>query len=50
VQLVKGPPAGARIVENAGALLLDGDLVRPVEGTPAKTAANTTVAPAAVRK
>lgn len=32
VQLVKGPPAGTRIVENAGALLLDGDLVRPVQG------------------
>jgi HlyD family secretion protein len=32
VQLVKGPPAGARIIQNAAALLLDGDLVRPVEG------------------
>ncbi|HET6970182.1 MAG TPA: efflux RND transporter periplasmic adaptor subunit [Phenylobacterium sp.] len=32
VQLVKGPPAGTRIVENAAALLLDGDLVRPVDG------------------
>lgn len=31
VQLVKGPQAGARIVANAGALFLDGDLVRPVE-------------------
>lgn len=35
VQLIKGPPAGTRIVENAGALLLDGDLVRPVEATAA---------------
>lgn len=31
VQLVKGPPAGARIVRSAGALMLDGDLIRPVE-------------------
>ncbi|MFL5298111.1 MAG: efflux RND transporter periplasmic adaptor subunit [Phenylobacterium sp.] len=29
VQLVKGPPVGARIVQNAAAFLLDGDLVRP---------------------
>ncbi len=29
VQLVKGPPAGTRIVQNAAAFLLDGDLVRP---------------------
>ena len=29
VQLIKGPPAGARIVENAAAFLLDGDLVKP---------------------
>ena len=29
VQLVKGPPAGARIVQNAAAFLLDGDLVKP---------------------
>jgi len=31
VQLIKGPAAGARIVRAAGGLLLDGDLVRPVE-------------------
>ena len=31
VQLIKGPPAGTRIVANAASLLLDGDLVRPVE-------------------
>ena len=42
VQLVKGPPAGTRIVANAAALLLDGDLVRPVEG--AATAAQATPA------
>jgi HlyD family secretion protein len=29
VQLVKGPPAGTRIVQNAAAFLLDGDLVKP---------------------
>jgi HlyD family secretion protein len=34
VQLIKGPPAGSRIVQNAAAFLLDGDLVKPVEGTP----------------
>ena len=33
VQLVKGPPAGTRIVQNAAAFLLDNDLVRPVEGS-----------------
>ena len=36
VQLVKGPPAGARVIANAAALLLDGDLVRPVQGSAAK--------------
>lgn len=32
VQLIQGPPVGARIVENAASLLLEGDMVRPVEG------------------
>lgn len=32
VQLLKGPPPGTRIVAGAAALMLDGDLVRPVEG------------------
>lgn len=32
VQLVRGPPAGTRIVQNGAAFLLDGDLIRPVEG------------------
>jgi HlyD family secretion protein len=32
VQLVKGPPAGSRIVLNAAAFLLDGDLIKPIEG------------------
>ena len=39
VQIVKGPAAGVRVVANAGALLLDGDLVRPVEGAPPTAAA-----------
>jgi HlyD family secretion protein len=29
VQLVRGPPAGTRIIKNAAAFLLDGDMVRP---------------------
>ncbi|HEY3695715.1 efflux RND transporter periplasmic adaptor subunit [Phenylobacterium sp.] len=32
VQLVRGPPAGTRIVAAAAAFLLDGDLIRPMEG------------------
>ena len=32
VQLVKGPPAGTRVVQNAAAFLLDNDLIKPVEG------------------
>jgi HlyD family secretion protein len=39
VQLVKGPPAGARIVANSASLLLDGDLVRPVEAATQTAAA-----------
>jgi HlyD family secretion protein len=39
VQLLKGPPAGSRIVANAAALLLDGDLIRPVEGAAPPVAA-----------
>lgn len=31
VQLLKGPPIGARVVRAAGGLMLEGDLVRPVE-------------------
>jgi len=42
VQLVKGPPAGTRIIQNAAAFLLDNDLVRPTE-------APATVAAAAVK-
>jgi HlyD family secretion protein len=40
VQLVKGPPIGARIVRSAGGLLLDGDLVRPIEDNAAAPPAN----------
>lgn len=32
VQIVRGPPAGARVVQNAASFLLDGDLVKPTEG------------------
>jgi len=32
VQLVRGPPAGTRIVQNAAAFLLDNDLVRATQG------------------
>lgn len=39
VQLVKGPPVGTRIVRSAGSLLVDGDIVRPVDGAPAPGAA-----------
>ena len=38
VQLVKGPPAGTRIIQNAAAFLLDNDLVRPVETAAAPAA------------
>lgn len=35
VELVKGPPAGTRVVLNAAAFLLDGDRIRPIEARPA---------------
>lgn len=38
VQLVRGPPAGTRVVQNAAAFLLDNDLVRPTEGAAAASA------------
>ena len=31
VELVKGPPAGSRLVQSAAAFLLDGDLIKPVD-------------------
>ena len=37
VSLIKGPPAGSRVVLNAAAFLLDGDMVRPVSGAPPTT-------------
>ncbi len=33
VELLTGPPAGARVVEKAGAMLVPGDVVRPVNAT-----------------
>lgn len=39
VEILQGPPAGTRVVERAGAFLLDGDLVRPVERGAAAPAA-----------
>ena len=51
VQLIKGPPAGTRIVANAAALLLDGDLIRPVEGAaPVAPAPVTPAAPVRAAK
>ena len=37
VQIVKGPPSGSRVVQNAASFLLDGDLVKPVEAGTAAT-------------
>ena len=39
VTLVKGPPAGTRVIQNAAAFLLDGDVVKPMDATAAPTAA-----------
>lgn len=39
VQLVKGPPVGTRVVRSAGTLMLEGDVVKPVEGAPPAPAA-----------
>jgi HlyD family secretion protein len=47
VQIVKGPPAGTRIVQNAAAFLLDNDLVRPIEGGTATASAASAAAAAA---
>ena len=51
VELVRGPAAGARVVRNAAGFLLDGELVRPVEGeaqaAPAAKAAPQGVVPKA---
>jgi HlyD family secretion protein len=39
VQLVRGPPAGTRVVANASSLLLEGDLVRPQESAQVQASA-----------
>ena len=44
VQLTRSPPAGTRVIRNAGAFLLDNDLIRPVEGA-APAAATRPAAP-----
>ncbi|HVK41861.1 MAG TPA: efflux RND transporter periplasmic adaptor subunit [Phenylobacterium sp.] len=41
VTLVRGPPAGTRVIQNAAAFLLDGDVVKPME-----VSATTSAAPA----
>lgn len=46
VVLTKGPAAGARVVLNAATFLLDGDLVRPVDGAAPAAAAKPAAAPA----
>ena len=38
VTLTKGPPVGTRVIQNAAAFLLDGDLVKPMEGPAAPAA------------
>jgi HlyD family secretion protein len=49
VQLIKGPPAGTRIVQNAAAFLLDGDLIKPSASDPTATRTTTAAAVAPVR-
>jgi HlyD family secretion protein len=46
VVLTKGPPAGTRVVATASAFLLDGDLIKPVEGAAAAQAAVKPTGPA----
>ncbi|WP_334162413.1 efflux RND transporter periplasmic adaptor subunit [Phenylobacterium sp.] len=53
VEIVRGPPQGARVVQNAASFLLDGDLVRPTEapaGAAAAPARTAGAAPAAGAK
>lgn len=54
VQLIKGPPAGSRIVLNAAAFLLDGDLIKPQDvaapGAPAQLVAAASTTTRSVRK
>jgi HlyD family secretion protein len=49
VQLLKGPPVGSQIVQNAAAFLLDGDMVRPQAAGAAAPAAAKAPVPAARR-
>jgi HlyD family secretion protein len=39
VTLVKGPPAGTRVIQNAAAFLLDGDVVKPMDANAPPAAA-----------
>ena len=41
VQIVRGPPAGSVVVQNAASFLLDGDLVKPVDAATAPAAPKT---------
>jgi HlyD family secretion protein len=50
VQLIKGPAVGSRIVQNAAAFLVDGDLVRPSETALAAAAPPPAEPPKAARK
>ena len=52
VTLVKGPPAGTRVIQNAAAFLLDGDVVKPMDATapPAAAPAKPAAAPAPGKK
>jgi HlyD family secretion protein len=38
VELLSGPPAGSRVVQKAGAMLVPGDIVRPVAASPVSPA------------
>lgn len=46
VELVQGPPAGSRVALGGSAFILDGDLVRPVEGAAAAAPAAAQTGPA----
>lgn len=53
VTLVKGPPAGTRVIQNAAAFLLDGDVVKPMDANAppaAAPAAKPAAAPVAGKK
>lgn len=51
VTLVKGPPAGTRVIQSAAAFLLDGDVVKPMDATTAAApAAKPAAAPAPGKK